>query len=145
MYDLEVIAERLKTIIKSQGGYDKVAEKIDVNRQTLIRVATGKTDPKLSLVMKIVGISGHTLDEVLYEEFAIPLKQLKEAERETAHHSTINDLLFDMREHMNKKQQKSEAHMETRLFAMLSDHEEKINQEINMLKERLDRLEGQQS
>jgi DNA-binding XRE family transcriptional regulator len=82
MIDLDV-AEKLKAIIKERGGYDKVSEITGINRQTLIRICTGKTDPKFSNVVDIISLSSITLDELVHgKEIATTLDGLIKYERE---------------------------------------------------------------
>lgn len=102
---MAAVSERLKSIIKEHGGYDKVSEKIGINRQTLIRIATGKTDPKLSQVIKIAELSKFTLDELIYEEFAPFLKDIAQSERVNSQEINIHELMHEMRDNILRKYQ----------------------------------------
>lgn len=105
MTDIKEVSERLKSIIKEHGGYDKVSEKIGINRQTLIRIATGKTDPKLSQVIKIAELSQYSLDELIYEENAPFMKELIATERASAKETDIHEAMFKMRDNILRKYQ----------------------------------------
>ncbi|BCK31595.1 hypothetical protein VCSRO96_1347 [Vibrio cholerae] len=60
------IALRIKEIIKDYGGYEKMSEKIGVHTQTLLRIAGGKTEPKLKDVVSIAEATGVKLDYIVY-------------------------------------------------------------------------------
>jgi transcriptional regulator with XRE-family HTH domain len=94
----ETISNRIKNIIKAHGGYDNVSEVTGINRQALIRIATGKTDPKLSYVIKLTELANMTVDELIHGEFADALKVLTEADRQRESSSATRDLIFNIRD-----------------------------------------------
>lgn len=60
------IALRIKEIIKDYGGYEKMSERIGIHTQTLLRIAGGKTEPKLKDVISISEATGIKLDYIVY-------------------------------------------------------------------------------
>lgn len=50
---LEKLAPRLKKAIIGSGGYDKIAEKTGVSKNTLVNYTSGRNDPKISILLAI--------------------------------------------------------------------------------------------
>lgn len=65
MIDHEM-AERIRMIIKEKGGYDHFSQISDINRQTLIRIATAKSEPKISHIILIAQESGIDIKDIVY-------------------------------------------------------------------------------
>lgn len=61
-------AERFKAAILTTGTYEEVAEKSNVSVSTLVRIASGKTDPKLSDAVSIAKVTGQNLNDLVYGE-----------------------------------------------------------------------------
>ncbi|MDE1314112.1 helix-turn-helix domain-containing protein [Vibrio aestuarianus] len=61
-------AERFKAAILATGTYEEVAEKSGVSVSTLVRISSGKTDPKLSDAVKIAKITRQNLNDLVYGE-----------------------------------------------------------------------------
>lgn len=55
-------AERFKQAILSAGTYEQMAFKTNISVSTLVRIASGKTEPKLIDAVNISGGSGQSLD-----------------------------------------------------------------------------------
>ena len=76
------IADRLRDIISKHGGYKKVSEETGISESTLIRAATGKTDPKLIDIKKIADATHESLHFITYGASPTPesVVLMKEAE-----------------------------------------------------------------
>lgn len=69
----ELRAFRIKNAILSSGTYEEIAEKTGINSRTLVRIATGKTEPKFSDIIeisKVTNVSLHRLGfgDISYEK-----------------------------------------------------------------------------
>lgn len=62
------VSERLRTVILTNGGYEKMSHLTGINSRTLKRAALGDTDPKLSIVVAISEVSGVSLSELVLGE-----------------------------------------------------------------------------
>ncbi|MEZ8340444.1 helix-turn-helix domain-containing protein, partial [Vibrio cyclitrophicus] len=49
----QVRAERIKKILLKNGTYEEMAERTKIGSRTLLRIATGKTEPKFSDIIEI--------------------------------------------------------------------------------------------
>ncbi|EHG1911016.1 helix-turn-helix transcriptional regulator, partial [Salmonella enterica subsp. enterica serovar Enteritidis] len=49
----EIRAERIKNVILENSTYEELAEKTGISVSTLVRIASGKTEPKFSDIIKI--------------------------------------------------------------------------------------------
>ncbi|EAM8671792.1 helix-turn-helix transcriptional regulator [Salmonella enterica] len=59
-------AERIKKSILGYSTYEDVAEKTGISISTLVRISSGKTEPKFSDVILISKITGAGLDILAY-------------------------------------------------------------------------------
>ncbi|EBD6539814.1 helix-turn-helix transcriptional regulator [Salmonella enterica] len=59
-------AERIKKSILGYSTYEDVAEKTGISISTLVRISSGKTEPKFSDVILISKITGADLDILAY-------------------------------------------------------------------------------
>ncbi|HGB6050004.1 TPA: helix-turn-helix domain-containing protein [Salmonella enterica subsp. enterica serovar Java] len=59
-------AERIKKSILGYSTYENVAEKTGISISTLVRISSGKTEPKFSDVILISKITGADLDILAY-------------------------------------------------------------------------------
>ncbi|ENQ8650673.1 helix-turn-helix domain-containing protein [Vibrio fluvialis] len=60
------IAKRINEAITQNGGYNKISEKTGISVSTLVRAAKGKTEPKLTDVMRICSATGVSLNRIAY-------------------------------------------------------------------------------
>lgn len=60
------ISERIKAVIRKQGGYDAVSKITNINRQALIRIATGKSEPKFNQMISISETCDISLEELAH-------------------------------------------------------------------------------
>lgn len=67
-------AERIRKAILEHGTYEEVADKTDINVRTLVRIATAKTEPKFSDVIKIAKITGTDLNTLAHGD-ALAVKE----------------------------------------------------------------------
>ncbi|HHY0813580.1 TPA: helix-turn-helix domain-containing protein, partial [Klebsiella pneumoniae] len=54
-------AERIKKVILEHSTYEELAEKTGISVSTLVRIASGKTEPKFSDIIQIAKITGADL------------------------------------------------------------------------------------
>ncbi|MCR9692910.1 helix-turn-helix domain-containing protein [Vibrio parahaemolyticus] len=71
-------AERIKRSILSTGTYEKISEKTGIGVRTLVRIATGKSEPKFSDVIKISNV---TLDSVEWLAYGDSIDQNEKSEK----------------------------------------------------------------
>ncbi|SHO54497.1 hypothetical protein VQ7734_00211 [Vibrio quintilis] len=100
MIDPEM-AERIRLIIREKGGYDQFSELTQINRQTLLRIATAKTEPKIGQVMAIATESGVDIKDIVYgKETNDFLQSLHESEDRSDFYSAISSLRKKMSDKM---------------------------------------------
>ncbi|HDZ8915904.1 TPA: helix-turn-helix transcriptional regulator [Aeromonas hydrophila] len=59
-------AERIKQAILESGTYEEVAFKTGISVSTLVRITSGKTEPKLKDIADIAKLSGASLDWLVF-------------------------------------------------------------------------------
>lgn len=59
-------AERIKKTLLSNGTYDEMAERTGIGAKTLLRMATGKTEPKFADIIEIAKVTGTSLDWIAH-------------------------------------------------------------------------------
>ncbi|EEZ7280782.1 helix-turn-helix transcriptional regulator [Escherichia coli] len=59
-------AERIKNVILENSTYEELAEKTGISVSTLVRIASGKTEPKFSDIIKIAMVTGVDLNELAH-------------------------------------------------------------------------------
>lgn len=59
-------AERIKKVILEHSTYEELAEKTGISVSTLVRIASGKTEPKFSDIIKIAMVTGVDLNELAH-------------------------------------------------------------------------------
>ncbi|EIK7916399.1 helix-turn-helix domain-containing protein [Escherichia coli] len=62
----EIRAERIKNVILENSTYEELAEKTGISVSTLVRIATAKTEPKFSDIIKIAMVTGVDLNELAH-------------------------------------------------------------------------------
>ncbi|EOL3516440.1 helix-turn-helix domain-containing protein [Escherichia coli] len=62
----EIRAERIRKAILDDGTYEEVADKTGINVRTLVRIATAKTEPKFSDIIRIARVTGVDLNELAH-------------------------------------------------------------------------------
>ncbi|EDJ2571174.1 helix-turn-helix domain-containing protein [Escherichia coli] len=62
----EIRAERIQNVILENSTYEELAEKTGINVRTLVRIATAKTEPKFSDIIKIAMVTGVDLNELAH-------------------------------------------------------------------------------
>ncbi len=62
----EIRAERIKNVILENSTYEELAEKTGISVSTLVRIASGKTEPKFSDIIKIAMVTGIDLNELAH-------------------------------------------------------------------------------
>lgn len=62
----EIRAERIKNVILENSTYEELAEKTGISESTLVRIASGKTEPKFSDIIKIAMVTGVDLNELAH-------------------------------------------------------------------------------
>ncbi|MHC1267157.1 helix-turn-helix domain-containing protein [Escherichia coli] len=62
----EIRAERIKNVILENSTYEELAEKTGISVSTLVRIASGKTEPKFSDIIKIAMVTGVDLNELAH-------------------------------------------------------------------------------
>jgi len=60
------IAERLKSAILNKGTYEEISEMTGISVSTLVRISSGKTEPKLSDIIKISNVTERSMDWICY-------------------------------------------------------------------------------
>ncbi len=60
----EIKAKRIKKVILEHSTYEELAEKTGISVRTLVRIASGKTEPKFSDIIKIAMVTGVDLNEL---------------------------------------------------------------------------------
>lgn len=64
----EIKAKRIKKVILEHSTYEELAEKTGISVRTLVRIASGKTEPKFSDIIKIAMVTGVDLNELAHGE-----------------------------------------------------------------------------
>ncbi|WP_429078846.1 helix-turn-helix domain-containing protein [Aeromonas veronii] len=59
-------AERIKQAILKSGTYEEVAAKTGISVSTLVRITSGKTEPKVKDIADIAKLSGSSADWILF-------------------------------------------------------------------------------
>ena len=67
-------AERIKKVILEHSTYEELAEKTGISVSTLVRIASGKTEPKFSDIIQIAKITGADLNTLAYG-YALDVKE----------------------------------------------------------------------
>ncbi|EPC9056593.1 helix-turn-helix domain-containing protein [Escherichia coli] len=62
----EIRAERIKNVILENSTYEELAEKTGISVSTLVRIASSKTEPKFSDIIKIAMVTGVDLNELAH-------------------------------------------------------------------------------
>lgn len=62
----EIKAKRIKKVILEHSTYEELAEKTGISVSTLVRIASGKTEPKFSDIIKIAMVTGVDLNELAH-------------------------------------------------------------------------------
>ncbi|HBB1519558.1 TPA: helix-turn-helix transcriptional regulator [Escherichia coli] len=62
----EIRAERIQNVILENSTYEELAEKTGISVSTLVRIASGKTEPKFSDIIKIAMVTGVDLNELAH-------------------------------------------------------------------------------
>lgn len=62
----EIRAEIIKNVILENSTYEELAEKTGISVSTLVRIASGKTEPKFSDIIKIAMVTGVDLNELAH-------------------------------------------------------------------------------
>ncbi|MFL7017226.1 helix-turn-helix domain-containing protein [Vibrio cyclitrophicus] len=62
----QVRAERIKKILLKNGTYEEMAERTKIGSRTLLRIATGKTEPKFSDIIEIAKVTGTSVDWIAF-------------------------------------------------------------------------------
>ncbi|ECL7477801.1 MULTISPECIES: helix-turn-helix domain-containing protein [Enterobacterales] len=62
----EIKAKRIKKVILEHSTYEELAEKTGISVRTLVRIASGKTEPKFSDIIKIAMVTGVDLNELAH-------------------------------------------------------------------------------
>lgn len=63
-------AERIKQAILQSGTYEEVAAKTGISVSTLVRITSGKTEPKVKDIADIAKLSGVSADWILFGDVA---------------------------------------------------------------------------
>lgn len=61
-------AERFHAAIKENGGYEEISNKTGISVSTLVRIAKGKTEPKLKDAVSISEVTNTSLNYIVYGE-----------------------------------------------------------------------------
>lgn len=131
------VAERLKIIIRENGGYDKVSDLTNLNRQTLIRICTGKTDPKLSQVVAIINLSNSTINEIIYgKEHAATNESLVQFERDEMERrsvsESVSEQIMNFKKHLLEKLYSVER--DVRKLQKIVDSQSEVIEQLNSKK-----------
>lgn len=62
----ETRAERIKKAILNTSTYEDISDKTGISVSTLVRIASGKTEPKFSDIIQIAKVTGVDLNEIAY-------------------------------------------------------------------------------
>lgn len=62
----EIKEKRIKKVILEHSTYEELAEKTGISVSTLVRIASGKTEPKFSDIIKIAMVTGVDLNELAH-------------------------------------------------------------------------------
>lgn len=62
----EIKAKRIKKVILEHSTYEELSEKTGISVSTLVRIASGKTEPKFSDIIKIAMVTGVDLNELAH-------------------------------------------------------------------------------
>ncbi|EMD1174378.1 helix-turn-helix transcriptional regulator [Vibrio harveyi] len=65
-HDLISIAARIQHAISSNGGYQKISDSTGISVSTLVRMATGKTSPKLTDIIEISLVCNCSLNYIAH-------------------------------------------------------------------------------
>ncbi|MBY7781098.1 helix-turn-helix domain-containing protein [Vibrio furnissii] len=60
--------ERFHTAIKENGGYEEISQKTGISVSTLVRIAKGKSEPKLKDAVAIAEATNTSLNYIVYGE-----------------------------------------------------------------------------
>lgn len=60
--------ERFHSAIKENGGYEEISKKTGISVSTLVRIAKGKTEPKLKDAIAICEATNTKLNYIVYGE-----------------------------------------------------------------------------
>ena len=61
-----LLAERIKNLVLTNGGYEKFSKNTGISTSTLFRITTAKTSPKLSDIVKISEYTESDLNYLVY-------------------------------------------------------------------------------
>lgn len=112
------IAERIKEAITDNGGYGAISEKTGISQSTLVRMASGKTDPKLKDVMKVAHAANIPLHYIAYG-FMDP--------KNTGLQSREAELQKNLDEYYEKTEKRL---MELEKILLSSDHDQDAAKEV---------------
>lgn len=59
-------AERIKKCVLSKGTYEEISEKTGIGVRTLVRIATGKSEPKFSDIIEISNVTEVSIEWLAY-------------------------------------------------------------------------------
>ncbi|EPR4183108.1 helix-turn-helix domain-containing protein [Salmonella enterica subsp. enterica serovar Bareilly] len=62
----EIRAKRIKNAILNSSTYEDVSNKTGISVSTLVRISSGKTEPKFSDIIKIARVTGVDLNELAH-------------------------------------------------------------------------------
>ncbi|EBY7167031.1 helix-turn-helix transcriptional regulator [Escherichia coli] len=62
----EIRAKRIKNAILNASTYEEVSNKTGISVSTLVRISSGKTEPKFSDIIRIARVTGVDLNELAY-------------------------------------------------------------------------------
>ncbi|HCR0928118.1 TPA: helix-turn-helix transcriptional regulator [Klebsiella aerogenes] len=70
----EIRAKRIKNAILNASTYEEVSNKTGISVSTLVRISSGKTEPKFSDIIRIARVTGVDLNELAHGDI-INIKQ----------------------------------------------------------------------
>ncbi|EAV4564934.1 TPA: helix-turn-helix transcriptional regulator [Escherichia coli] len=62
----ETRAERIKKAILNTSTYEDISDKTGISVSTLVRISSGKTEPKFSDIIQIAKVTGVDINEIAY-------------------------------------------------------------------------------
>ncbi|ECI7833161.1 XRE family transcriptional regulator [Salmonella enterica subsp. enterica] len=62
----EIRAKRIKNAILNASTYEEVSNKTGISVSTLVRISSGKTEPKFSDIIRIARVTGVDLNELAH-------------------------------------------------------------------------------
>lgn len=62
----KLIAKRIKESILEYGTYKMVSQKTGISQSTLVRIASGRTEPKFNDVISICKLTNKNIEELAY-------------------------------------------------------------------------------